>query len=262
MEQAQAKNDISIIDQLSLGPAYRNLGGDAPQLLAHCLNSYRCEHANFIINQQRSSLHRRMSWEMPHLSPTALNHKVGELNERVMNLYYTSTGWRQLPGEVGRNGIDGLFVKYRQDGSIRDVLVSESKYNFSPLGNTRNGTQMSRLWTEAKIDDLYRSTSDPRYLEVQRFVQQGSYRSIVWRLAPSADSDSIFVIQRRRVTDNGGVLSTEEIRGGHRMLVDREANQTIDMNNPLNEFQATMSRSIQRGIEDIVDEEYDRLGVQ
>ncbi|MGE4533469.1 hypothetical protein [Halomonas sp.] len=196
---------------------------------------------------------------MPHLSPSAINHKVGELNERVMNRYYTSSNWRQLPGEVGRNGIDGLFVKFRRDGSIRDVLVSESKYNFSPLGNTLHGRQMSQQWTLRKADELYRATGDPRYREVKNFIEQGKYRSILWRLKPAADNSGFLAIQRLRVSDNAGILSFDEIRGGHRMLVDRVANQTIDVTQPANAFQASMARHIQSAFDDIVSEEYARI---
>lgn len=258
LELAQSRNDISIADMARLGAAYRTLGDDASSLLAHCLNT-TCNHAYFVVNQQRSSLHRRMSWELPHLSPSAINHKVGELNERVMNIYYTSTGWRQIPGEVGRSGIDGLFVKYRRDGGIREVLVSESKYNFSQLGNTQSGRQMSQQWTLRKIDNLFEANRDPVYLEVRRLVEQGNYRSILWRLMPSADKNSVFVIQRQRVRDDGGVLAFDDIRGGYRMLVDRVANQTIDLDLTSNAFQNVMASNIQRAFQDIVAEEYSKV---
>lgn len=256
---AQARGNISLTDVTRLGAAYRAVGDRGPTLLARCLNSPGCDHNAFIVSQQRSSLHRMLSFQLPHLSPTAINHKVGGLNERVMNAYYTSSGWRQLPGEVGRNGIDGLFVKYRRDGSIRDVLVSESKYNFSPLGNTQHGRQMSQQWTLKKIDNLYSSTEDPRYLEVRRVVAQGTHRSILWRLMPSADDSSAFIIQRQRVRDEAGLLAFDDIRGGHRMLVDRAANQTIDIAQPSNAFHATMTSHIQSAFDDIVAQEQARI---
>lgn len=256
---AQSRGDLSLTQVTRLGAAYRLVGDDAPNMLARCLNSPECDHQSFIVTQQRSSLHRLMSWQLPHLSPTAVNHKVGELNERVMNAYYTSSGWRQLPGEVGRNGIDGLFVKYRRDGSIRDVLVSESKYNFSPLGNTQHGRQMSQQWTLRKIDNLYRTTRDPRYLEVRRFVEQGAHRNILWRLMPSTDSNSAFIVQRQRVRDESGILAFVDIRGGHRMLVDRAVNQTIDIAQPANAFQSTMARHIQSAFDDIVAQQQARI---
>ncbi|MGP9676883.1 MULTISPECIES: hypothetical protein [unclassified Halomonas] len=256
---AQARGDISLIQVTRLGAAYRAVGNNAPNLLARCLNSPGCDHQSFLITQQRSSMHRLMSWQLPHLSPTAVNHKVGELNERVMNAYYTSSSWRQLPGEVGRNGIDGLFVKYRSDRSIRDVLVSESKYNFSPLGNTQHGRQMSQQWTLRKIDNLYRTTGDSRYLEVRRFVEQGTHRNILWRLMPSADSNRAYIIQRQRIRDDSGILAFDNIRGGHRMLVDRAINQSVDIAQPVNAFQSTMALHIQRAFDDIVAQEQARI---
>lgn len=67
------------------------------------------------------------------------------------------------------------------------------------------------------------------------------------------------MLQRQRVTDNAGVLTFDKIRGGHRMLVDRVANQTIDVTQPANAFQANMARNIQRAFDDIVAEEYARM---
>lgn len=257
---AQSRGDVSAVQMVQLGKVYRVLGNEAPRLLAKCLNAPGCRHSEFLVNQRRSYFHRQFSEAMPHLSPSAINHKVGELNERVMNRYYTSSGWRQLPGEVGRNGIDGLFVKYRRDGSVKDVLVSESKYNFSPLGNTQHGKQMSKQWTLKKLDDLYKSTGNPRYMEIRRLVEQDKYRNILWRLVPSTDGSSVVTIQRQRITDRSGVLARENIRGGHRMMVDRVANQAIDTLQPGNAFQSGIARSIRQEFDNIVSEEQLRVG--
>ena len=64
-----------------------------------------------------------------------LNILNGYATECVMRKFYTNTGWVQIEGEVGRNGIDGLYYK-KKNGVIREVLVAESKWNTSRLGRS------------------------------------------------------------------------------------------------------------------------------
>ena len=52
-----------------------------------------------------------------------LNIVNGYTTECVMNYFYTSSGWYKIEGEVGRNGLDGLYIK-KEKGIVRDVLVS------------------------------------------------------------------------------------------------------------------------------------------
>jgi hypothetical protein len=64
-----------------------------------------------------------------------LNHVNGYSAECVMHHFYENTGWNRIEGEVGRNGIDGLYYK-KKNGVIREVLVAESKWNKSRLGKS------------------------------------------------------------------------------------------------------------------------------
>lgn len=92
-------------------------------------------------------------------------------------------------------------------------------------------------------------------MEIRRLVEQDKYRNILWRLVPSTDGSSIVTIQRQRITDRSGVLALENIRGGHRMMVDRVANQAIDTLQPGNAFQSGIARSIRQEFDNIVSEE-------
>lgn len=65
-------------------------------------------------------------------------------SEQLMDEYFKKSGWEKL--KVGVNGIDGLYVKRDKDGNITNVLMSESKYNTSQLGDTKDGKQMSKDW--------------------------------------------------------------------------------------------------------------------
>ena len=64
-----------------------------------------------------------------------LNIVNGYSTECVKHNFYTSAGWIQIEGEIGRNGIDGLYYK-KKNGVIREVLVAESKWSKSKLGRS------------------------------------------------------------------------------------------------------------------------------
>lgn len=88
------------------------------------------------------------------IQPTyALNHIKGDLGELMMDRVFTGTflertgGWGRLtPTAVGRNGIDGLYVKMDKFGSPQGLIVADAKVNSAQLGKTKNGKQMSRQW--------------------------------------------------------------------------------------------------------------------
>ncbi len=88
------------------------------------------------------------------IQPTyALNHIKGDLGELMMDRVFTGTflertgGWGRLtPTAVGRNGIDGLYVKMDKFGNPQGLIVADAKVNSAQLGKTKNGKQMSRQW--------------------------------------------------------------------------------------------------------------------
>jgi hypothetical protein len=85
-----------------------------------------------------------------------LNIINGASAECVMHKFYTGTGWRRIEGEIGRNGIDGLYYKEKY-GNIKEVLVAESKWNKSRLGLSGKGKtvkQMSQEWVMRTMDKL------------------------------------------------------------------------------------------------------------
>lgn len=58
-----------------------------------------------------------------------LNIVNGVSTECVMHHFYTNSEWIQTEGEIGRNGIDGLYYK-RKNNMIKEVLVQ--KVNRTP----------------------------------------------------------------------------------------------------------------------------------
>ncbi len=88
----------------------------------------------------------------------ALNHAKGDLGELMMDRVFTSSvlkrtgGWGRLtPTAVGRNGIDGLYIKMDSFGNPRSLMVADAKLNSAKLGYTKDGKQMSQKWITPRL---------------------------------------------------------------------------------------------------------------
>jgi hypothetical protein len=55
------------------------------------------------------------------------------------------------PSKTGRAGIDGLFVRVDDKGHPTGLMVGESKFGGSQLGQTTTGKQMSDEWTKVRL---------------------------------------------------------------------------------------------------------------
>ncbi len=116
-----------------------------------------------------------------------LNIVNGYSAECVMHKFYTNTGWIQIEGEVGRNGIDGLYYK-NKNGVIREVLVAESKWNTSKLGKTKLAKQMSQEWVLIALDKLQRYKPLPEYQTIKKLVLHDQYRARLFMMFPIANN--------------------------------------------------------------------------
>jgi hypothetical protein len=211
---------------------------DGDKLLLKCLQDKNCEADKFSIIMQRSELHRQIAMKTPSISIGVLNQKVGVINENLMNKYFQSSGWTKLEGEVGRNGIDGLFIKKDVNGVIKDLLIAESKYNKSGLQDTNNGQQMTKQWILKKIDDLqkaYPTTND--YKIIQEYVQKDSYRSLLWNLKVE-NNNLLFDV--KKLHDKDGMIVKNNFIGGEKLKINQSGNDSIDLKNPQNKFQEQM----------------------
>ena len=107
-----------------------------------------------------------------------LNIINGASTECVMHKFYTNSGQIQIEGEVGRNGIDGLYFK-RKRGAIREVLVAESKCNTSRFGLNSKGKTVRKMSQEQVIRTLKRLQKFkpmPEYAPILKLVQNGQNR--------------------------------------------------------------------------------------
>ncbi len=115
-----------------------------------------------------------------------LNIVNGYSAECVMHKFYTNTDWTQVEGEVGRNGIDGLYFK-KKKGTIREVLVAESKWNKSRLGRSGKNKavkQMSQEWVLRTLSRLQKHKPLPEYETIKKLVQHDQYRARLFKLKP------------------------------------------------------------------------------
>jgi hypothetical protein len=57
------------------------------------------------------------------------------------------------PSKTGRAGFDGLFMQFDNKGNPSSLMVAESKYGHSPLGQTKHdGKQMGEQWIRRRAD--------------------------------------------------------------------------------------------------------------
>jgi len=132
-----------------------------------------------------------------------LNIVNGYAAECVMHWFYTSSGWIQIEGEVGRNGIDGLYFKKRH-GTITEVLVAESKWNKSRLGKSGKNKlvkQMSKEWVLRTLLRLQKFQPLPEYEIIKKLVLNDQYRARLFRMFPRGE-DRI-QIQIYRIKNKG-----------------------------------------------------------
>ena len=119
-----------------------------------------------------------------------LNHVNGDAVECVMHRFYADTGWTHIEGEVGKNGIDGLFYK-KKNGTIREVLVAESKWNKSRLGKSGKNKllkQMSKKWILSAISRLQKYQPLPEYKTIKKMVLNNQYRARLFRMFPRSNN--------------------------------------------------------------------------
>ena len=163
-----------------------------------------------------------------------LNIINGASAECVMHQFYTQSSWVQIEGEIGRNGIDGLYYKSKNN-KITEVLVAESKWNTSKLGKSgKNKTikQMSQEWVLKTMKKLIKKNPNMPYATLTKFIQQDQYRARLFRLKPTSNNGIQISIYKIK---NKGAKAFDEIK--ERQL------KSIDINHPKNSFETSIRDS-------------------
>jgi hypothetical protein len=129
-----------------------------------------------------------------------------------MRRFYTNSGWTHIEGEVGRNGIDGLYYK-KKHGAIREVLVAESKWNTSRLGLSgskgKTVKQMSQEWVIRTLKRLQKYKPIPEYASIFKLVKSGLYRARLFRIKPFGKESIQITIYKIK---NKGLKAFEKIK--------------------------------------------------
>jgi len=163
-----------------------------------------------------------------------LNIVNGYSAECVMHRFYENSGWKRIEGEVGRNGIDGLYYK-KKNGVIREVLVAESKWNKSRLGKSGKNKlirQMSQAWVLRTLERLQKYKPLPAYPAIKRLVEHDQYRARLFRMFPKGkDKVQIHIYRIKN-------------KGSHDYdIVISQKLEPITMNHPKNRFQAQILKT-------------------
>ncbi len=245
---AVKENKITFVKQFQYRKLFSNLK-DGDIFLLKCLKSKACDVEKFSEVITKSTLHQKIIRKNPNLSLAQVNIKVGKINENLMDKYFVSSSWKKIEGEVGRNGIDGLFIKKTKDGIIKDVLVVESKYNKSGLQHTKNGQQMTNEWVMKKIKDLrqkYPNNND--YKQIEKLVENSTYRSFLWNLKVN-DNNLIFDVLK--LHDKSGKIKKSSLIAGEKIKIMQKNNNKININNPKNDFQKRIVTWYKKEVKDI-----------
>ena len=163
-----------------------------------------------------------------------LNIVNGASAECVMHQFYTQSGWIQVEGEIGRNGIDGLYYK-KKNGVIKDVLVAESKWNTSRLGRSGKSKavkQMSQEWVLRTMNKLIKKMPSTTYITLKKFIQNNQYRARLFRLKPKSNNTIQISIYKIK---NKGLKAFNEIK-------DRQL-PLISITSPRNSFEQRMVKA-------------------
>lgn len=240
LDLAQKENRIDAIQAIQLSGPYSSMRkGD--DLLLICLKSPKCQPESFYAGAKNSDLHAEVLARAPALGPTQANHAVGAINENLMLRFYEYSGWKAVDGQVGRTGFDGLLIKVDSEGTVRDVLIVESKFNTSTLKATNHGTQMSDEWIRKKIQNLRnQSPGNETYRQIESLIEGGSYRARLWNMRADSGKASI---ERKSVHSKDGTVSLQGVEDAERPSI------VIDIRAPKSDFEKRFASWYQEEID-------------
>jgi len=203
------------------------------------------------------SLEERIKEAKPFLPTAIISHLKGKIGEKMMDTIFKNSGWSKIEGEVGRNGIDGLYIKRDKDKNIKQVLIAESKYNKSTLGKTLDGKQMSKDWIIAKIDNLmikYPENKD--YLQVKDFVLKDKYRSRFFHIN---EINGKLKIEISKIENDGKRdVKIGDLKGNEQMKINNF--KEININEPKNKYEKNIAENYFKNVNDVINNKKEQHG--
>ncbi len=89
-----------------------------------------------------------------HLTGDVTEHLAEKVFVREVLSSKRGGNWKGITPRSGRQGLDHVFIKTDKNGAPRDLIVGESKYNTSKLGETKSGIQGSKRYIEGRLQGL------------------------------------------------------------------------------------------------------------
>ncbi len=191
-----------------------------------------------------------------------LNIINGASTECVMHQFYTNSGWTQIEGEIGRNGIDGLYYK-KKNNTIKEVLVAESKWNTSRLGFSGKGKtvkQMSQEWVLRTMDKLVKNKNKKidsnTYRTLRKLISHDQYRARLFRLKPVGDSSIQITIYKIK---NKGLKAFDKIKDTQLRPIDINAPRSSFEKNIVSAYNSCRRKYLRKYMHWLSDEQIDVL---
>lgn len=204
-----------------------------------------CKIAKELNRETKDTLHETLKQKLPEATEIELKKIKGNIGENFMDSHFQKQNWKKIEGEYGVNGIDGLYKQY-QNGTIHQVMVAESKYGGSRLGDTKDGKQMSKEWILSKLDTLQEKYPDNKdYATIKKMVENDCYKT---RLVNVKEIDNKLSIHFTKIDKEGSI---KELNSRETPKVN---GLKIDLNNPKTDFEAKTIESYNK----IVDSEIQR----
>lgn len=99
-----------------------------------------------------------------------LKGEVGEaIRDQTIGRYLHQNGqWQNVSPRLGRQGIDHISMRFDENGDPNGLLVEETKYGSSKLGETDDGIQLGIRWTNKRLQAI-----GNRYVEVAENIRSG-----------------------------------------------------------------------------------------
>jgi hypothetical protein len=99
-----------------------------------------------------------------------LKGEVGEaIRDQTIGRYLHQNGqWQNVSPRLGRQGIDHISMRFDENGDPNGLLVEETKYGSSKLGETDDGIQLGTRWTNKRLQAI-----GNRYVEVAENIRSG-----------------------------------------------------------------------------------------
>ncbi|WP_066402724.1 hypothetical protein [Aliarcobacter cryaerophilus] len=200
-----------------------------------------------IQKETKDTLTEKLETELPETKE--INKVKGDISEGLMDYYFKKSGWSKIEGEVGINGIDGLYIKRDKEGNITDLMIVESKYGGSKLGDTLDGKQMSKDWILKKLENLEKVYPDSNdYSQIKNLVQDNKYRARLWQIS---EIDGKLHISLKKIDSSGNESTITKLSGNENYKVNKIPE--IDLKNPNNEYEKTLAENYNNIVDKVID---------